>query len=57
MFIIARTAKGRPTLMHRLADWSWAYTACGLNIQLWSRAYTTDPISQILCKKCAKKVN
>ena len=53
MFIIARGANGRPTLMHRLGIIQ-AFTACGVSIMGWSRAYSTEPIPQLLCKRCAK---
>lgn len=49
-YILARTASGRPSLMHKLGTAN--RTLCGLDITLWSRAYLATPISQILCKKC-----
>lgn len=54
MFTIARTANGRPSLMHLVAENNW--TACGIDINGWSRAYIKSAIPQILCKKCAKKI-
>lgn len=50
MYVIARTAKGRPTLMHLLS--SDNKTACGLDMSLWSRSYHHIAFDQILCKKC-----
>lgn len=54
-FVVARTAKGRPTLMHALYEGSHTLTLCGVSIIGWSRAYFHQPIPQILCKTCAKK--
>lgn len=54
-FVIARSGNKRPTLMHLVAPNDW--TACGIDIRPWSRAYVYDPIPQILCLKCKKKVN
>lgn len=55
MYIIARTGKGRPTLMHKLS-FSGTHTVCGQYILQWSRAYMTQPIPAILCKKCEKVI-
>lgn len=59
MYIIARTAKQRPTLMHKLSPRIFHegtagqnMTVCGIDIRGWSRAYFTEAIPQVLCKKC-----
>uniref|UniRef100_A0AAU6R6H5 Head-to-tail stopper n=1 Tax=Micrococcus phage Kurnik TaxID=3092208 RepID=A0AAU6R6H5_9CAUD len=54
--IIARSRTGRPTLQHKLTEAYGDETVCGLDVTLWSRAYTTTPIPQIICKKCGKQV-
>lgn len=56
MFIIARTSKGRPTLMHALNERYGEKTMCGLEVESWSRAYKAEPIKEILCVKCGKAV-
>lgn len=38
--------------MHVISNSDLAKTLCGLDIGGWSRAYTSQPIAQILCKKC-----
>jgi hypothetical protein len=53
-YVVARSAKGRPTLQHALV--SWNTTACGLDVTAWSRAYQEAPITEIVCKKCRRLV-
>jgi hypothetical protein len=53
MYVIARTAKGRPTLMHKVYHSDSGFTVCGQVLWAWSRAYFPAPIPQVLCKKCA----
>ena len=57
-YVIARTARQRPTLMHRVNDRglpaSLNTTACGVRIDGWSRAYFTEPIPQVLCLRCKR---
>lgn len=55
MWILARTAKGRPTLMHQLVEDYGDKTSCGTDVTSWSRAYRASPIKEIACIKCAKK--
>lgn len=55
-FILARTSKGRPTLMHALGEHYGDKTVCGLEVTNWSRAYKAEPIKEILCVKCGKSV-
>lgn len=57
MFTIARTASGRPSLQHLMEEGSWDTTACGLPVGRWSRAWQHDPIKEVLCKKCEKKLH
>jgi len=56
MYAIARTGKGRPTLQHRIVtnDLGIQTTACGRDIELWSRAYQAKVIVQVYCKQCNK---
>jgi hypothetical protein len=51
MYVIARNARGRPTLQHLLLPGVASITACGQQVELWSRAYQSDPIPEVLCKK------
>lgn len=51
-YVIARTARQRPTLQHVLAGWH--STLCGLDIRGWSRAYQDNEIPQVICKKCLR---
>lgn len=55
IFIIARTASGRPSLQHALSG-DHVTTRCGLDTTLWSRAYQAMPISQVVCKKCQNSI-
>ncbi|WIC89616.1 hypothetical protein SEA_GARDENB_58 [Microbacterium phage GardenB] len=54
-YILARTGRGRPTLQHALAD-DGVHSVCGLDVSLWSRAYQSKPIREIVCRKCAKRL-
>ena len=56
MYVIARTGRGRPTLQHRLVENEDGtnITACGMQVDLWSRAYQNKPIPQVLCIRCRK---
>lgn len=56
MFILARTAHGRPSLQHVLVEDFSDETRCGLDVSQWSRAYQATAIKEILCKKCGKSV-
>lgn len=56
VFIVARTANGRPSLQHKLSDTDVDRTECGLEIFRWSRAYTRQMVKEIICKKCLSKV-
>lgn len=51
-FVVARTARKRPTLMHALNPERPGYTLCGVDIAAWSRAYFDAPIPQIECLRC-----
>ncbi len=55
-YVIARTGRGRPTLQHRLQDTEGHVhlTACGVEVDDWSRAYQASPIPQVLCIRCRK---
>jgi len=54
-FVIARTARRRPTLQHRISEGDPTRTTCGLDLLPWSRAYQALPIPQVLCMKCQKE--
>lgn len=53
-YVIARTRKGRPTLMHKRAAKTFGMTACGIEMTGWSRIYMATPILGFFCKKCEK---
>lgn len=55
MFVIARSASKRPTLMHKLSTGSSSLTACGISTAGWSRAYFDKPIPQVMCLHCKGK--
>lgn len=57
-YVIARTARQRPTLMHALSALHGnqpGVTKCGVNTTGWSRAYFNQPIPQVMCLKCKGK--
>lgn len=54
VYVLARTASGRPALQHRLLQTDKDITACGLNMSRWSRVYSHTCFSSIYCKKCAR---
>jgi hypothetical protein len=51
-FVIARTARDRPSLMHKLSEEYEYLTSCGVDVTGWSRAYLAEPIPEVLCKRC-----
>ncbi len=53
-FVVARTRRGRPTLMHELVQGSATFTLCGLSVIEWSRAYFDNTIPQIQCIRCRR---
>lgn len=53
VYVIARTGAGRPSLQHLLPPGVGSVTACGINVSQWSRAYTHQPIPQVLCLRGA----
>lgn len=61
VFVVARSANRRPTLQHAVFPHdevnlgTFSYTACGVDIRSWSRAYTENPLHQILCVKCERQ--
>lgn len=58
MYVIARTFKKRPTLMHIISDYQGSYlTVCGVVMEGWSRAYFDQPIPQVLCLRCQRMNN
>lgn len=55
-FVMARNAKGRPTLMHKVGR-SRGITLCGLDIRAWSRVWMNDYIEVLMCKRCKAQGN
>jgi hypothetical protein len=53
LYVLARTARSRPTLQHRLDGFQASFTHCGLDLTGWSRSFTTTRIDVIMCRKCA----
>lgn len=53
VYVIARTNSGRPSLQHLLPPGVGSVTACGVDVSNWSRAYTHQPIPQVLCLRGA----
>lgn len=53
VYVIARTGAGRPSLMHLLPPGVGSTTACGIDVSGWSRAYTHQPIREVLCLRGA----
>jgi hypothetical protein len=51
LYVIARNKRSRPTLQHKLLDGASSITACGQQMELWSRSYQQTPIESVLCKK------
>jgi len=51
-WVVARTARKRPTLMHLLDPNRPGLTVCGVDVSGWSRAYFEMPIPQIECLNC-----
>lgn len=52
LYVIARNAHGHPTLQHKLrAGTSSALSCSAQDISQWSRAYQTEPIPEVLCRK------
>ena len=55
-YIMARSARNRPTLQHRLA---FQYngdvtTLCGQDTSAWSKAYFAKAIDQLICRRCVR---
>lgn len=53
MFVIARGAAGRPTLIHRCEVIGADRTDCGVSMYGWSREYMAKPLWEIL--RCRQK--
>jgi len=49
LYVIARSASGRPTLQHKLVDGTASVTCCGRVMDGWSRAFMTKRIDEVLC--------
>lgn len=57
IYVIARTASGRPSLQHILSAYRPGYTQCGQGTTHWSLAYQPEPLLPVLCKKCDRPLN
>jgi hypothetical protein len=55
-YVIARSASGRATAMHKMRDGQNALTDCGNDTSPWSRIYLTAeearPMLPIMCGNC-----
>lgn len=55
-YVIARSASGRATTMHKMKDGQTALTDCGNDTSPWSRVYLSEeqaaPIKGIMCGHC-----
>lgn len=49
VYLVARTAGGRPTVQHRVSQ-VHTFTACGRDTTPWSVGYQNDKIEVIACK-------
>ena len=49
VYVIARSAAGRPCLQHKLTDGQAERTACGRNVSGWSRQLMPKRLDAILC--------
>lgn len=52
MFVIARTRRKRPSLMHKLDPDRARTTLCGIDLAGWSCAYFNEVIPQVECLRC-----
>lgn len=52
-YVLARTTSGRPACQHRLSIHNSNQTACGYDMQAWSREYTKQRFETILCRNKA----
>lgn len=53
-WVIARTKRKRPTLMHKIDPDNHFSTLCGVSLVGWSRAYSDRPIPQVQCLRCTR---
>jgi len=49
VYVIARSAAGRPCLQHKLMDGQTEWTACGRYVAGWSRQLMPKRLDAILC--------
>lgn len=59
VFVMARSASGRPLLMHQLMEGSSGYTLCGRDMYGWSRIFLKPAQAQpiinlMMCSRCGK---
>lgn len=54
MYVMARTAKKRPTLQHVVRNPGMTLTVCGTDISSWSRVWQRKQIPILLCRRCAR---
>jgi hypothetical protein len=53
LYVIARSAAGRPTCQHKLPEGVASETSCGVDIRPWSRSYQNFRIEEVLCRRAA----
>ena len=54
-YVIARTFKRRPTLMHTVDPFNPGQALCGHSLLTWSRSYFDRPIDNLHCLRCASR--
>ena len=54
-YVIARTARKKPTVQHKISGTSAHYTVCGLDIRKWPwRYYQVEQMGAMVCHRCVK---
>lgn len=59
VFVISRSASGRPTAMHELQYGTASATICGTSMEGWSRYFVPESVARgalkgMLCGNCAR---
>lgn len=52
-YVIARTARNRPTLQHKVGP-SSRIALCGVSLTGWSLYYSDRKFGPLLCKRCER---
>jgi hypothetical protein len=53
LYVLARNGHDRPVCQHKLVEGTASLTACGEDMQPWSRQYTHTRFDVLLCKRPA----